>query len=257
MSEPDFGELRSLLHEDPSSEAWFRLCRLIEPARWLDRRRWRDQILPYARAHLESWPASLREAPHRWVELILRGQGHEACSLSRSLTLHLQVLTGPEIRSLLTASWSEHLEEVTLRTVGLGPESGALLAALSPGLRRLRCLDVRRNDLGDDGLEALARTDGAPALRILSLAENDIGSRGAAALARAPWLLRLDRLNLHGNHIGDEGARALADSSFVEGVELELGGNAVGVAGAQALARSAYLPEAVRRAWRAEMLRQD
>ena len=91
----------------------------------------------------------------------------------------------------------------------------ALLAELGHASRllRLTTLDLTGNALGPAGAAALAATLGRgalPKLEVLKLGRNDIGNEGLIALA--PPLRQLKHLKdvyLHSNQIGDEGVEAL------------------------------------------------
>ena len=114
---------------------------------------------------------------------------------------------------------------------------------LSRGLQLgpLRELDIKGNDIGDEGAEWIAAALEANAnLTTLDLGYNYIGPRGVRAIADA---LRnntaLRTLSLYyDNEYGAEGAVALAEMLKVnEGLHtLNLRGNAIGVEGARAFA---------------------
>jgi uncharacterized protein (TIGR02996 family) len=109
-----------------------------------------------------------------------------------------------------------------------------------PWLGRARTLDLEKNDLGDDDVEALAGSPHLGGLATLLLWCNQVGDAGAAALAAAD-LPRLARLDLSNNAVGDGGAAALAASPLLGRLALlDLTGNRVGDPGAQALAGSRH-----------------
>lgn len=115
-------------------------------------------------------------------------------------------------------------------------------------------LDVRYNDIGPDGCEALADLvflsssncssscgTRCSCIRHLYLEGNDIGDRGAVALAKALKCYdqcKIQELFLGANKIGSTGAKALAESlggvasSKLEKLYLE--GNSIGPEGAKA-----------------------
>ena len=82
----------------------------------------------------------------------------------------------------------------------------------------LRVLSLRRNNIGDEGVQALvsACTDGNLAsLQVLALQHNRIGDVGMEALAAAlagGALRHLTVLDLDGNQISQHGIDALADA---------------------------------------------
>ena len=102
----------------------------------------------------------------------------------------------------------------------------------------LTYLGLRRNNIGDVGVEGLAQH--LPAnLQAINLAENNIGDAGAQALA--PHLpATLTVLYLGSNNIGDVGVEALAQHLPASLKELDLYNNNIGDAGVQALA--SHLP---------------
>ncbi|HYT94378.1 MAG TPA: TIGR02996 domain-containing protein [Gemmataceae bacterium] len=126
------------------------------------------------------------------------------------------------------------LEQLTTRT--------AVTLANWPGLARLHVLDIRGNDIGPDGVRALAESVHTSNLTALNLRSADGGPEGAAALAASPYLARLTGLDLWENYIGDQGAAALAGSPQLTNLtELVLNENQIGPEGMTSLARSRYL----------------
>jgi uncharacterized protein (TIGR02996 family) len=117
--------------------------------------------------------------------------------------------------------WSVRLTHVTLSVV-------AALVEL-PELARLRELDLRDNDLGDEGLAALLASPHLTGLRLLDLRRTNLTGDGAQALAACPRLAGLKTLYLQGNWLRDAGARALAGSEHLGQLrELVLWGNRIG-----------------------------
>ena len=94
----------------------------------------------------------------------------------------------------------------------------------SGALSSLKDLRLHWNQIGDDGLKALAEACASGALaslKELNLAMNQIGDAGLNALAEAikptannasGALASLTTLELWGNAIGDDGMKALADA---------------------------------------------
>ena len=128
------------------------------------------------------------------------------------------------------------LEEEALTAAGV--------RALLPLAPQLELLSLARNEIGDDGAEAIA---GAPfaALRTLGLRGCQLRDAGAVALARSTHL-RLRALDLRSadpasspwkNRFGEETGRALAASPWAAALEiLQLAQTSLGDDGAAALA---------------------
>jgi Ran GTPase-activating protein (RanGAP) involved in mRNA processing and transport len=122
-----------------------------------------------------------------------------------------------------------------------GGNSGGMLGAL-------RVLDLETNNFGSAGLTALAEKCGAGGLAKLCklcVGGNEVGDDGLAALARACAVAQtviadLRELKLRGCGIGDAGLAALADALTSGGIarieSLDLGGNDIGDPGLAALA---------------------
>jgi uncharacterized protein (TIGR02996 family) len=142
-------------------------------------------------------------------------------------------------RGLLDSAW--------LCNLGLTSEDIASLLA-HPYLTGLRALDLAYNRIGPAGARRLAESSALVGLITLNLnglsdePGNDIGDEGLAALARSPHLHRLQFLRLDSNRIGPQGARALAESPNAAGlIELSLGDNKLGDDGVRILVDSPSL----------------
>lgn len=128
---------------------------------------------------------------------------------------------GPDgVRALARSGLAEHLRRLDLSTNAVGPAGASALAgACWPMLRELR---LRRCDLDDDSIGAIARGDFAR-LGDLDLSYNSVGPSGAATLSACAGLANLWRLSLHDNFIGDVGLISLASSKHLTRlVELDL-----------------------------------
>jgi uncharacterized protein (TIGR02996 family) len=113
----------------------------------------------------------------------------------------------------------------------------------SSSLARMEALDLRNNNLGDDGTAILAASPHVKGLRYLDLGFNRIGSMGCASIVRSPNLAELTTLKLDDNHIDDGAAWAMvAGAQPTQLVSLHLRWNAVGPVGARALAASPMMP---------------
>ncbi|MEL6130909.1 MAG: hypothetical protein AAFR30_13535, partial [Cyanobacteria bacterium J06628_4] len=73
-------------------------------------------------------------------------------------------------------------------------------------LEQLTSLDLRSNQVGAEGAQAIAQH--LSQLTSLNLRSNQVGAEGAQAIAQ--HLSQLTSLNLWNNQVGDEGAQAIA-----------------------------------------------
>lgn len=120
-------------------------------------------------------------------------------------------------------------------------DAGVRALAAGRATGRLHTLRLAGNDIGDAGVATLIRSGLFARLLArdpsVDLRENEVGPAGAEALARCPELGRVAGLDLRGNHLGDRGVTALADSGRLGGLRtLRLNLNRVTDAGAFALA---------------------
>ncbi|KAI2507746.1 hypothetical protein MHU86_6642 [Fragilaria crotonensis] len=192
----------------------------------------------------------------------------------RQLSFRYSDLSGDRA-SLLLSKIPRNIERLTLCNCEIESQGVRLLARLA-----LECcisfLDLRHNDIGDEGARILSAAmkqkecawkslilgncmigdNGArhlsKGLRLrgfqeLDLRGNEIGDRGVFALSRALSLgIDLERLDLRDNQIGDEGADALAVAiSYTHTCytlkDLNLSGNHIGDIGAERLAKALKL----------------
>jgi hypothetical protein len=118
------------------------------------------------------------------------------------------------------------LTSLDLDGTNLGPEGIKLLSLELGGIPSLNILRLRRNNIGDEGLEGISMLCFSK-LTHLNLGQNGIGRRGSEALTD---LLRSDEsslveLNLQSNAIDDESAeilgRSLLHNTTVEMLRLE------------------------------------
>ena len=71
-----------------------------------------------------------------------------------------------------------------------------------PGLENVEELDLRKNQLGDKGLDALLHSDKLDSILKLDLRNNQITRKGMEALAKTKKLEKLEKLDLRSNKIG-------------------------------------------------------
>ena len=82
--------------------------------------------------------------------------------------------------------------------------------AESPIFAKLQWLELGGNDLGPEGIRAIARSTILTKLKTLNLYRNLIKDDGARIFAKENRLSQLEELDLAQNEIGDDGLMALA-----------------------------------------------
>ena len=71
-----------------------------------------------------------------------------------------------------------------------------------PGLEKVEKLDLRKNRLGDEGLEVLVNSEKIRNVRELDLRNNQITRQGMVIMSNTKNLLNLQRLDLRVNKLG-------------------------------------------------------
>jgi uncharacterized protein (TIGR02996 family) len=133
------------------------------------------------------------------------------------------------------------LECLRLQCNEIGPEGVKALAS-SPSTVGLRKLDLGRNPIGLKGVRALAESSNFRNMTALRLAYTDVTNDAVEALASSSQFPRLTHLNLAGDSITAEGAATLARSPhFGRLTALVFHSNPIGPKGARALASSPTL----------------
>jgi uncharacterized protein (TIGR02996 family) len=142
----------------------------------------------------------------------------------------------PVIAKLSVSSLLAQVRELDLCSADLG-NGGVQLLARSPHLKSLEALDLGFNGLEDPGIAALARSSELPNLTHLAINDNDlITSDGLCALVESPFFAGLVALDVSGNDINDAGIRALvASPSMARLRTFRANGNPIGDAGIAAL----------------------
>jgi uncharacterized protein (TIGR02996 family) len=92
----------------------------------------------------------------------------------------------------------------------------------------LRALHLARNQIGDEGMKALASAPHLPSLRVLDLAGNQLRRGATWALAASPLRNRVVELDLSDNHLGDRALDVFFDLPWPCLRRLALHGNPIG-----------------------------
>jgi hemoglobin-like flavoprotein/Leucine-rich repeat (LRR) protein len=188
---------------------------------------------------LEGWPVELRASTLELWEGVKRGEPHPLWPIVRSLDLSRRGLTDQDAVRLADNAALASICCLNLEGNEIGNEGVAALAA-SKHLGRLRHLDIGDNELSSKAVIALATSDALPSLESLRMAGNGIGARGAEALATGK--LQLRELDLSSNDIGAKGAGALARGDSLSELRfLAVAGNRLGSDGVAALVVSPEL----------------
>ena len=82
-----------------------------------------------------------------------------------------------------------------------------------PGLENVVKLDLRKNRLGDEGLEVLLNSEKIKNLKDLDLRNNQITRQGMLILSKTENLLNLQRLDLRVNKLGKRWEEKLKEQS--------------------------------------------
>jgi uncharacterized protein (TIGR02996 family) len=128
-----------------------------------------------------------------------------------SLLLHYNNIGNAGLGHLAQSDNLNRLRE--LYVSGVGASDRGALALAGGRFRSLTDLDLRDNEVGDEGVEALTNWNWAgDRIQALYLVNNDIEERGGSALATTTHLPNLARLYLNHNRVGDATARAFAAS---------------------------------------------
>jgi uncharacterized protein (TIGR02996 family) len=120
---------------------------------------------------------------------------------------------------------------------------GAEVLASTPGLARLRHLDLGSNEIEAEHLAQLLESPHWPTLRRLSLAHSPLGREGVRALAGCPKLAGLTRLDLTAVGMGERGVTELVRSPYLGSLRrLNLAGNQLRDDGVLALVAGSLPP---------------
>ncbi len=214
---PDFGDLRSLLNQAHTPQAWDQLCEWA--SRW-PADQFTEQVWPYMEGHLARWRPEARVVPERWVREILRGESDPPwLCVARTLRLRRtpremerfpRDMDSPggdfehpsTLRRPLTHRGLRHFTRVDLSACVLTDKELQALAAHSH-LVRLASIELQRNPLTGAMIAALAEASWMPTLRALGVQGCGLSPNKARALLRALPRATLTSLDLSHNEVGD------------------------------------------------------
>ena len=176
-----FGDIRSILHQEPSQETWQALCEAIDG--YTGSEPLEEVVLPYCVGVLDGWPEEVeRAAPYHWGEPLLGSEVPPQLVLCTALNLEWGPPVGPDgARALASSPLLGGLRHLSLKDCDILDE-GAQALASSPQLGNLRTLNLMRTSLTAAGVEALAQSPHLVNLRVLRLSD-DLGPRAIEALA--------------------------------------------------------------------------
>ncbi len=210
-----FEEMRSLLQQEPSARRWARLCAWAMSA---ESAQFVDELLPYARHHLDrSWPDELRVADRAWLGRVLEGAPAPWLAMARRIqagTLYDE------------SSWQWTFDEGRELDAFVAPLGEERWTQLIEGgfLSGAVDLFVHEQDLGGGGARALLASDVIGRLGALSVKDhNDVVTELLHGLARGPERPRLTTLGLNGLDLDGLAMRELDAFAARSGLErLEL-----------------------------------
>lgn len=207
---PDFGDLRSVLHEPATKESWGRFVTLIEQFSWEDLEG--GGLLDYIDDRVRRWPERERLAPTRWIDALI--QGHDAEPLRWASHVRLPITEQGRLGAMPDR---EELRWITRLSAWAWPTLGELHDLLSSRhLSGLRALDLSHTQLGDLFVNELIRAEHWMRLEELTLRDVRMELVGAHSMTRE-WPPRLHTLSLAANPIGAQGIRMLCDQDRWEG----------------------------------------
>ena len=91
----------------------------------------------------------------------------------------------------------------------------AVYLSLYPGLSDLETLDLRKNFLGDIGLQAIATSPVFNNLRVLDVRNNQISRKGLEFFSQKTTLAQLERIDLRSNKLGKRWEEKLKESGLL------------------------------------------
>lgn len=258
MEQRGFGDLRSLLHGEPSASSWLALCTLAEQI--IERETPPDQVIPYALAALSRWPKQLRALPAEDLKQWASGKATAALSLSKSVELrdesaelvqglarYAHLLPFPVELRLISQSLRDLsiidlikalMADGRLSELWIDYGAQALITELGHSLRGhpvterpLSQAQLRHASLFEPSLWDMAQVPGLRTLRILSSQLQESGDRMEVALSSSLEELDLSgtklnarRLELLGESLSSASSLSRLKLSFIKSSAEALGG---------------------------------
>lgn len=215
MVREDFGELRSLLQQPPSSVGWAQLCQSLD--RW-PKSTLRQVALPYAQGNVSRMPVALRDAPTRWVDQLMRGRLHDGMALVRKLDLSGRRLGPAAVKPICALLNAMTIEVISLRSMELDAAVMSVLMA-QPFWAHVREADFGGNAFGRAGVKAILSSSQLTRVERLGLEDVWLDDEGFKLLASAQNLPSLRHLELGRNHFTYNIKHELGSSALILGLE--------------------------------------
>ncbi len=106
---------------------------------------------------------------------------------------------------------SRNAKSLKMASMEINPDEATYLS-LYPDLSELEVLDLRKNFLGDTGLQALALSNVLKNVRELDLRNNQITRVGLEFFAKETTMTRLEKIDLRSNKLGKRWEEKLKES---------------------------------------------
>jgi len=156
------------------------------------------------------------------------------------LKLRAKGTTSAQLSHFFKAGWTQ-LISLAISDNDIG-DDGVIALAKSTTLSSLLNLELWKNKISYQGAQAIAESKNFRNLKHLELQENNISAKGAIAIAESTILQNLLSLTLWENNIRSEGAIAIAKSKTLQKLQkLDLSNNDIGDDGVIALAKGTRL----------------
>lgn len=151
----------------------------------------------------------------------------DAASSWESLKLSHNKVSERGALRLSTSVQCHALLRLDLESNELGAEGARHLGGAHSGLARIEALNMRFNELGDEGVAEVAKSAIWTQLRKLNVSSNYMSKEGVKALCEAEYMSSFDVLNLSNNPLNDEEVARLITSCAImrELRELNLDGS--------------------------------